>query len=244
MRTIIIPTLNEEENIGRLIKSIFHHLGTKGAEIIVVDDNSSDQTQRIVRYLAKHSNNLHLIVRKGERGLGSAVRHGASRAKDGPAVVIDADISHHPRFLPGIFNALEKGYDVVVGSRYVEGGEIVGWPGSRIAMSKIANFLARLLFRIRVKDIMSGFVGVRSTRLLSTGFKYANYKFMLEMIVTDRSLNVFEVPIVFQDRTRGASKLDGLTIARFLLLIIRLLFTRTQSKTSIRNLEGSLSARG
>ncbi|MHA2265268.1 MAG: hypothetical protein ACXAEN_22995, partial [Candidatus Thorarchaeota archaeon] len=138
---------------------------------------------------------------------------------------------------------LEKGYDIVVGSRYVEGGEIVGWPGSRIAMSKIANLLARLLFRIRVRDTMSGFVGVKSTRLLSTGFKYANYKFMLEMIVTDRSLNVFEVPIVFQDRTRGASKLDGLTIARFLLLIMRLLFSKTRSKTDIRSLEGSLSAR-
>ncbi|MHA2303422.1 MAG: glycosyltransferase, partial [Candidatus Thorarchaeota archaeon] len=96
MRTIIIPTLNEEENIGRLIHSIFHHLGTKGVEIIVVDDNSSDQTQKIVRDLAKQSNSLFLIVRKGERGLGSAVRLGASRAKDGPAVVIDADISHHP----------------------------------------------------------------------------------------------------------------------------------------------------
>jgi dolichol-phosphate mannosyltransferase len=243
MRTIIIPTLNEEENIGRLIHSIFHHLGTKRLEIIVVDDNSSDQTQKIVGDLAKQSNNLFLIVRKGERGLGSAVRLGASRAKDGPAVVIDADISHHPKFLPDIFNALEKGYDVVVGSRYVEGGMIVGWSGSRIAISKIATLLARLLFRVRIKDTMSGFVGVRTTRLLSTGFKYANYKFMLEMIVTDRSLSVFEVPIVFQDRTRGASKLDGRTIARFLLLIIRLLFNRTRSKRSIRSLEGSLSAR-
>jgi dolichol-phosphate mannosyltransferase len=190
MRTIIIPTLNEEENIGRLIHSIFHHLGTKRVEIIVVDDNSSDQTQKIVRDLAKKSNSLSLIVRKGERGLGSAVRLGASRAKDGPAVVIDADISHHPR-----------------------GGEIVGWSGSRIAISKIATLLARLLFRVRVKDTMSGFVGVRSTRLLSTGFKYANYKFMLEMI------------------------------ARFLLLIMRLLFSKTRSNASIRNLEGSLSAR-
>jgi len=224
MRTIIIPTLNEEDNIGRLIESIIEVAGTEGVSIIVVDDDSKDRTQSIVTGLGQRFRGVRLIVRKHVRGLGSAVRLGASQAEKGPVVVMDADLSHDPKHLPAFFSFLDRGFDVVVGSRYVPGGRTEGWPGRRIAISKVATLVARLLFRLPVKDPMSGFVGCRSGRILAEGFRFADYKFLLEIMVKNRALRVTEVPIVFRDRMRGKSKLKGRTILLYLELVARLLF--------------------
>lgn len=231
MRTIIIPTLNEEENIGRLIESIFEVIGTDDVSIIVVDDNSKDHTQSIVTGLGQRFRGVRLIVRKHVRGLGSAARLGASQAEKGPVVVMDADLSHDPKHLPAFFSCLGRGYDVVVGSRYVRGGRTEGWPGRRIAISKVATLVARLLFRLPVKDPMSGFVGCGSGPILAEGFRFADYKFLLEIMVTNRALRVTEVPIVFRDRMRGKSKLKGRTILLYLELVARLLFQKGKRRS-------------
>jgi len=139
---------------------------------------------------------------------------------------MDADLSHNPKYLPSMFEELEHGFDVVVGSRYIPKGDIVGWLGSRIAISKVATAIARAVFRVPVSDPMSGFVGCRSGKLLEEGFDHADFKFLLEMLVKNRSLRVTEVPIVFHDRAKGTSKLDAITIVLFLGLLIRLLFTK------------------
>lgn len=224
MKTIIIPTYNEADNIGRLIERIFQYISEGDLEVIVVDDNSTDQTQRIVERLAHDIEGVHLIVRKKKRGLSTAVRRGAQEAKAGPVVVMDADFSHHPRFLPAIFGKLAAGNDVVVGSRYVIGGRVLGWPGSRIAVSKIATYLARILLRVPVKDPLSGFVGCFSPSLLVESIEQAEYKFLVEILAKNRGLQVEEVPIIFQDRIRGESKLDETTILLFLQLLFHLIF--------------------
>jgi len=226
MRTVIIPTLNEEENIEPLVRSIFHFLGKDECSIIIVDDNSDDNTHKIVEQLIDEYVNLSIIIRYHERGLGGAVREGASQVPEGPIVVMDADFSHHPRYLPKMFEKLEEGYDVVVGSRHTSGGRIIGWTGRRIAMSMIAIRLVTLLFRVKTTDPMSGLVGCKSPKYLVTGFQGSGFKFLLEVLVRDPALKVADVPITFRDRVRGSSKLGSETILQFLNLIVNLLFAR------------------
>jgi dolichol-phosphate mannosyltransferase len=226
MKTVIIPTLNEVDNINQLLRSIFKYMGRKNVHIIVVDDDSNDGTQQAVQELTKSYEGISLYVRKKQRGLSSAVRLGAKHAKSASVVVMDADFSHHPRYIPVMFEKLDDGFDVVVGSRHIRGGAIVGWPGSRIAISKFATRLAALLFRVKTKDPMSGFVGCKSANLLVGGFQFANFKFLLELLVRNPSLSVADVPIVFHDRVKGQSKLGSGTIIQFLKLVIQLFFTR------------------
>jgi len=226
VRSVIIPTLNEAENIEALIRSLFHHLGSEDIHILIVDDNSNDNTHTIVERLTDEYANLSMIVRIGERGLGSAVREGVSQIQSGSVVTMDADFSHHPRYIPSIFEKLEAGYDVVVGSRHIKGGAIVGWTGDRIAMSLFATRLVAMLFRVKTTDPMSGLMGCRSSQLLATGFQSDGFKFLLELLVRNPSLRVADVPIVFQDRIRGSSKLGSQTIMQFLALVFRLLFAR------------------
>ena len=226
MRSVIIPTLNEAENIESLVHSLFHHLGSEDVHILIVDDNSSDNTHAIVERLTKEYANLSMIVRIGQRGLGGAVREGVSHIQSGTVVIMDADFSHHPRYIPSIFEKLDAGYDVVVGSRHIEGGAIIGWTGDRVAMSLFATRLAAMLFRVKTTDPMSGLMGCKSAQLLSTGFRGDGFKFLLELLVRNPNLRVADVPIVFQDRVRGSSKLGSQTIIQFLALVFRLLFAR------------------
>ena len=224
MKTVIIPTLNEEENIGNLIRLIIQNLGSDDVRVIVVDDNSKDGTHSVVRDLQSEYKGVSLLIRTKERGLSSAIRHGAKHVTEGPAVVMDAALSHHPQYLPMIFEKLDAGYDVVVGSRYTAGGGTEGWPGSRIAMSKIATMIGRLLLRIKIRDPMSGFVGVKSKDILVHGSVDANYKFLIETLARNRNLRASEVPIVFRDREYGESKLGAKTILLYLVLVLKLVF--------------------
>lgn len=222
MKTVIIPTLNEAENIGILVPLIIKHLGQNDVQIFIVDDNSNDGTHSVVRNLQSKYQGVKLFIRTKERGLSSAIRYGARHVIDGPIVVMDADLSHHPRYLNSILDQLANGYDVVVGSRYVDGGGCEGWPGQRIAMSKFATMIGRLLLRIKIHDPMSGFVGVKSKEILTDGFSNADYKFLVEILARHRNLRVIEVPIVFRDRTYGKSKLGARTILLYLALVMKL----------------------
>lgn len=117
MKTVIIPTLNEEENIGKLIRLIFQNIGSEGVQIIVVDDNSKDGTHSVVHGLQSEFKGVKLLIRTKERGLSTAVRYGAEHAGDSAVVVMDADLSHHPRFLNSIFEKLDSGYDIPMNIR-------------------------------------------------------------------------------------------------------------------------------
>ncbi|MFW9850520.1 MAG: polyprenol monophosphomannose synthase [Candidatus Thorarchaeota archaeon] len=227
MKTVIIPTLNEVENITNLVHSIYKYASPSDTRVLVIDDDSTDGTQDAVDTLMKMYPNLLLVVRKGERGLSKAVKKGASLIESGYVLVMDADFSHHPSYIPELFGKISEGFDVVVGSRYISGGRIIGWSVARIVVSKVATVLARVLLRLSIKDPMSGFVAFSSASFLKDHIRIADYKFLVEIIATNRSLKVGEVPIVFRNRIEGQSKLGGNTIFKYIKMLFQLMLIKS-----------------
>ncbi|MHA2040238.1 MAG: glycosyltransferase [Candidatus Thorarchaeota archaeon] len=215
MKTVIIPTLNEEANIGRLIPAIYDHLGLEGVSVVVVDDDSIDRTCEVVERLSEDYT-VKLLERKGRRGISSAVLYASKIAGNGHIAVMDADFSHHPKYLPALFKKIRIGYDVAVGSRYVTGGGVNGWPSYRLFLSLGATVLAKLLFRFPVRDPMSGYAAFKSSQILIDGIKDSESKFLLDVLASVDNLRVVEIPIVFHNRKLGSSKLTGITLYGYL----------------------------
>jgi dolichol-phosphate mannosyltransferase len=190
-------------------------------EVLVVDDNSPDGTGDLVEEAARQEPRLHLLRRPGKLGLGSAYLAGFRFALDDGADLIltmDCDYSHHPRYLPAILEAMRNA-DMVVGSRYVAGGGVVNWALRRRLLSRFANFYTRLLLRVPVRDCTAGFRCYRRQVLLDVdpfSIRSSGYSFLEEMVwlVHSHGFRIAEVPIVFEDRTRGDSKIDSREIYR------------------------------
>jgi dolichol-phosphate mannosyltransferase len=219
MKTVIIPTLNEEANIGRLIPAIYKYLGEENVSVVVVDDASKDRTCEVVEKLSEEYS-ITLLERKGQRGISSAVLYASKKAGNGHIAVMDADLSHHPRHLPLLFNKIGIGYDIAVGSRYVPGGGVDGWPSYRLFLSLGATFLAKILFRFPVSDPMSGYAAFKSSQLLIDGIQDSESKFLLDVLATIGNLKVVEIPITFRNRKLGASKLTGVTLYGYLSQVL------------------------
>ncbi len=207
--SVIVPTYGEAENLPVLVPRIAAALRDAGlhAEIVVVDDNSPDDTVEVCRELAIDYP-LRLELRTTDRGLSSAVLHGMTRAKGAIFVVMDADLSHPPEKIPELISNLETGdTDFVIGSRYVRGGEAdKNWGMSRWLNSKVATILAWPL--TSVKDPMAGFFALRRTTFLAAERPNPiGYKIGLELLVKCKCRNVKETPIHFSDRLHGESKL-------------------------------------
>ena len=208
--SIVVPTYCEAQNIAELTARVFTatRLAELPAELVIVDDNSCDGTIELCKELACRYP-IRLITRTDERGLATAVIRGLREAKGDYAVVMDADLSHPPGSVPELLIPLESGTaDFVIGSRYVDGGSVdESWSFFRHLNSRIAGVLALGLTRAR--DPMAGFFAVRKDRLgdLST-FNPCGYKIGLEIIVRCDCKRVAEVPIHFEDRKYGASKLN------------------------------------
>jgi len=199
--SLIIPTLNEKENISKLIPQVCKFL-PKGSEVIVVDDNSKDKTADEVRKLSKKYP-VKVFVRY-ERGLSGAVIYGFDKAKNDYLGVMDADLSHPPETLPALINALNEA-DITVGSRYMPGGGVEEWPFVRRMISKGATLMARPL--TRVKDPMSGFFFLRKAVIAGKDLKPKGYKILLEILVKGTYSKVTEVPFMFRNRNVGKSKM-------------------------------------
>jgi dolichol-phosphate mannosyltransferase len=207
--SIIIPTLNEEDNVQELLERVFKALNNKSAghdfEVIVVDDDSTDGTRQQVRkWMA--DKRVRLICRnKEKKGLSSAVINGAKAASGEVIVVMDADLSHPPEAIPDLIRPIMNGEkDMVVGSRYVLGGSTPGWSIKRILASKAAALPARMLTDLR--DPLSGFFAIKKNILLSLGRDVPGFKIGLAVLVRGVSLRTDEVPIRFTDRKNGTSK--------------------------------------
>ena len=218
---VVVPTYNEADNIKVLIKEIRENV--KDVIIIVIDDNSEDGTAEIAKEMG-----AKVFVRTNEKGLGSALRFGLNKAVElgiTRIATMDADLSHDPSYLPSMFNA-SLNADLVVGSRYIEGGKIENWPLKRRVISKGANFLTKLLLHSSIHDNTSGYrvYSVRAVEVISSCRNAGGYEFQICAVykVLRNHLKVVEVPIIFRDREKGSSKLSSGKMANWLWYVIKL----------------------
>jgi dolichol-phosphate mannosyltransferase len=234
--TVIIPTYNERENIESLVTQLLA-LPT-GVCVIVVDDDSPDGTGAIVdRLAAKNDGRVGVIHRAGKLGLGTAYIAGFKRAlADGADLIctMDADFSHNPRYIPDLVDKVGQGYDLVIGSRYVRGGGSTQSWGRKV-FSWGANTITRVALRLHAHDTTAGFRCYRREALESLdldSIKSSGYSFLFEMLfrVERRGWKVGEVPIIFEDRRLGASKVSKNEIIRALGTVLRLARMRLTGK--------------
>lgn len=213
---IIIPTYKEKENIEKIIRKIFSL--EKPFHILVIDDNSPDGTAEIVKKLIpEFSNRLFLETRKGKLGLGTAYIYGFKWAlKKGYEYIfeMDADFSHNPDDLIKLYNACAiEGYDLAIGSRYINGVNVVNWPMGRVLMSYYASTYVRMITRMKVRDTTAGFKCYNRRVLEAINLdkiNFTGYAFQIEMkyITWKLGFKIKEISIIFTDRTSGVSKMS------------------------------------
>jgi dolichol-phosphate mannosyltransferase len=227
---VVIPTYNEKENIEKLVKEIFA-LKINNLVVLIVDDNSPDQTGQIVENLKKNYSQLFLLKRSGKLGLGSAYKEGFRFALNEGAdyvVEMDADFSHQPKYLPTIIDNLTE-YDLVIGSRYLKNGGVENWPWWRKFLSAGANFYVEFFLNLDVKDATAGYRAYRKeifTKIDLAKVVSDGYSFQVEMTyLTKRAgFKIKEVPIIFPDRSQGVSKINRQKIYRAIAAVWRLKF--------------------
>lgn len=227
---VIIPMYNECENAAAIIEAVLALPVV--FNILVIDDGSPDGTADIVRQkIAEYPGRIELIEREGKQGLGTAYIAGFRHALDRSYEFVcemDADFSHNPKDLVRLHKeAMENGADVVVGSRYVSGVNVVNWPMGRVLMSYFASKYVRIITGLPVHDTTAGFVGYRR-RVLKTlpldKIKFKGYAFQIEMKFTAHKygFKVVEVPIVFVNRVLGTSKMSSGIFGEAVFGVIRL----------------------
>lgn len=221
--SVIVPTYNERENIRPLIERTLAAMGGSG-ELIIVDDDSPDGTAESAVAVAESlgaAERVRVVVRKGERGLASAVTRGFREAKGRVLAVMDADLSHPPELLPRLLEPIMAGRaDIAVASRRVHGGGSSGWPLRRRIVSWVAGLLARPLVPIR--DTTSGYFAFRRDVLEGIELRPIGYKIGLEIFARARGARFEEVPFVFTDRASGKSKLGGAVMLAYLVQLAAL----------------------
>jgi dolichol-phosphate mannosyltransferase len=227
---IVIPTFNERDNVSPLLDRLKAALGAFGWEAIFVDDDSPDGTANHLRDIAQQNPRVRVIQRIGRRGLTSACVEGVLSTSTPYFAVMDADMQHDEAILPQMITALkENGLDIVVGSRYVEGGSVAGWHQRRRLISRIASWAARLVIKADLKDPMSGFFLMRrqafdeAVRSLSQ----QGFKILIDLFASaPRPLSFVELPYQFRLRTYGDSKLDVMAAWEYGMLLADKLFGR------------------
>jgi dolichol-phosphate mannosyltransferase len=220
-----IATYKERENLVPLVSEIHQFLPS--ADILITDDNSPDGTGEIADQLAAADPRVHVNHRPGKLGLGTAILEGMRYAMDKDYdyfMTMDADFSHHPRYLPAMIAGMSRN-DVMVGSRYVPGGGTVNWPWSRQLTSKSVNTLVRLLMRIPARDTSGGFRCYRVAKLRTTDLGHLlsrGYSFQEEVLYRCRQARcrIGETPIVFEDRRAGSSKVNPHEMATSLGILV------------------------
>lgn len=224
---IVMPTYNEIENFPRMLAAL--EALNLGLEILVVDDNSPDGTGNWVAEAQKTRPHLHLIRRTGKLGLGSAYVEGFrfALARDYEFIFeMDSDFSHDPSYVPEFLKAIE-GYDLVLGSRYINGVTVLNWPMSRLLLSYFANMYARWVTGLPLQDVTGGFKCFRASALRKLNLDRIHsggYSFQIEVNykLWKRGCRIHEVPILFRDRVAGTSKMSSKIIREALLLILRI----------------------
>jgi dolichol-phosphate mannosyltransferase len=225
---LIVPTYNECENIERLVTRLRALPGN--VHVLIVDDNSPDGTGALADQLATHDPGVHVLHRPGKLGLGTAYKagfaYGLSRGYH-YLCTMDADFSHSPEALPALLDKASQGYDLVIGSRYVAGGAVVGSTWSRQCVSYGANWLAHTILNVAARDCTAGFRCYRRRVLekinLDAIFS-SGYSFLIEMAFycQQAGFRIGETPITFVNRTAGTSKISRREIYKAMYTLLRL----------------------
>ena len=229
---ITVATYNEMDNLPQLIGDIRSVLPE--ADVMVVDDNSPDGTGQWCQRKSRDDSHIHCLIREGKLGLGTAIVAGMRYALDNGYTALlnlDADFSHHPRYIPqlvaGILDDDKNACDVMIGSRYIPGGKIEGWPVIRRLMSRGVNFYARWMLGLKVKDCSGAFRCYRVETLKRVDLEEIRswgYSFQEEILwrLKRTGARISEIPITFADREKGQSKINSREAISALWIILRL----------------------
>ncbi len=224
---VVVPTFNEAENIDAVLTRI--RCEAPWVEIVVIDDSSPDGTAALAQRVAEELGQIAVLSGGRKSGLGTAYRTGFTYGLErGHQVLVemDADLSHDPASLPALLDAVERGADLAIGSRYIEGASIPHWPARRRALSRGGNAYAAFMLRIPAADLTSGYRAYRADALTAASFQTTSatgYAFQIEMAsrVANAGGTIAEVPIVFTDRVHGSSKMSARITVEALLLVTR-----------------------
>lgn len=234
---VIIPTFNESDNISNLVTEILAL--PVDAHVIVVDDNSPDGTGQLLDTMAGREPRIHPVHRPSKLGLGTAHIAGMRQAFAlglEPLVTMDADFSHNPRYIPGLLKGLDD-RDVMIGSRYVPGGGTRFFSVQRQILSNGANAFARLMLGLRAHDCTAGFRAYRRTVLESLDLDciFSNgYSFLIELLFLCQrnGWQIGEIPIIYEDRRAGKSKISKAEIYKATYTVLRLFWRRGRMRTA------------
>ena len=222
--SVVVPTFNERDNVTALFRKLETALAGLAWEVIYVDDNSPDGTWDVVRGLAREDSRVRCIRRIGRRGLSGACIEGILASSAPCAAVIDADLQHDETQLPKMLVLLQNGEaELVVGSRYIEGGSAMSFDKQRAGASMLATEVAKRVLRVEIADPMSGFFMIRRDRFeqLAPQLSTQGFKILLDIVATARgSLRIKEIPYTFGSRLHGESKLDSMVALDFLGLVL------------------------
>src|SRR3982075_4581464 len=222
--SVVVPTFNERDNVTALFRRLEATLAGIGWEVIFVDDNSPDGTWDVVRALARQDSRVRCIRRIGRRGLSGACIEGILASSAPCAAVIDADLQHDETQLPKMLALLQGGEaELVVGSRYIEGGSADSFNKQRAGASALATEVAKRVLRVKIADPMSGFFMIRRDRFeqLAPQLSTHGFKILLDIVATAHGdLRIKEIPFTFGSRLHGESKLDSMVALDFLGLVL------------------------
>jgi len=221
MLSVIIPTYNERENIGPLVKRLAAAM--EDYEVIFVDDNSPDGTGGLIEALSRENPCLRIVKRKGKLGLSGAVAEGARAARGEIILVMDADLSHPPEKAAELVSAL-SGCDLAIGSRLARGGGVENWPIYRRIISSGAELLARIFVNCKTTDPLSGFFAIRKPVFLNTRLRTRGYKLLLNILADNPGIRICDIPYFFRDRNAGKTKLGPSEVANYLADLFRIRF--------------------
>lgn len=222
--SVIVPTFNESGNVEVLVQRLAVALAGIAWEVIFVDDNSPDGTADVVRALSQRDPRVRCIRRIGRRGLSGACIEGMLASSAPCAAVIDGDLQHDETQLPKMLGLIESGSaELVIGSRYIDGGSADSFNSQRLGASKFATAVAQRVLRVEIADPMSGFFMIRRDRFeqLASQLSIQGFKILLDVVATARGeLRITEVPYTFGSRMHGESKLDSMVALDFLGLVL------------------------
>jgi dolichol-phosphate mannosyltransferase len=222
--SVVIPTFNERDNVTTLFRRLEKTLAGIPFEAVFVDDNSPDGTWEVLRALSREDGRVRCIRRIGRRGLSGACIEGILASSAPCAAVIDADLQHDETQLPKMLAALQSGeFDLVVGSRYIEGGSAQSFNRQRAGASAFATEIAKRVLRVEISDPMSGFFMIRRDRFeaIAPQLSTQGFKILLDVVATAHgALRVKEIPYTFGSRLHGESKLDSMVALDFLGLVL------------------------